>query len=119
MGPTLGMTMRLRARHYATGQPVEVVADGGRITSVGPPSDGRIDLSADWVAPSFFDLQVNGAHGVSFNSERLSADEVRRVAGIVRSHGAGGFCPTLITADAAALAHGFATLARACDDDAA
>src|SRR5205823_6564958 len=51
------------------------------------------------------------------NSDRLTADEVRRVADVCRAHGAGAFCPTLITAGADALAHGFATLARACDAD--
>jgi N-acetylglucosamine-6-phosphate deacetylase len=109
--------MRIHAKHYATGEPVEVVIDHGRIASLGPPTDGPADLSAGWVAPSFFDLQVNGSHGVSFNSEHLTADEVRRVADVCRARGAGGFCPTLITASANALAHGFATLARLCDAD--
>jgi len=109
--------MRIHARHYATAQPVEVVIDQGRIASVGPPTDSAADLIADWVAPSFFDIQVNGCHGISFNSESLTADEVRRVADVCRAHGTGAFCPTLITAGAAALAHGFATLARACGAD--
>jgi N-acetylglucosamine-6-phosphate deacetylase len=109
--------MRARATHYATGQPVEIAIDRGRIASVTPPTSAPADLAADWVAPSFFDIQVNGSHGVSFNSEHLTADEVRRVADVCRTHGTGGFCPTLITAGANALAHGFATLARACDAD--
>ena len=109
--------MRLHARHYATGEPTEVVIDCGHITAVGPPSAAPPDLIAGWVGPSFFDAQVNGSHGVSFNSERLTADDVRRVAAVCRAHGAGGFCPTLITASADALAHGFATLARLCDAD--
>jgi N-acetylglucosamine-6-phosphate deacetylase len=109
--------MRIRANHYATGQPVEITIDRGRIASVSDPTDTPADLTAGWVAPSFFDIQVNGCHGVSFNSERLTADEVRRVADVCRAHGAGAFCPTLITAAAGALAHGFATLARACDAD--
>src|SRR5581483_10810585 len=109
--------MRVRARHWETSEPVELTIDRGRITSVSPPTAGPADVTADWVAPSFFDIQVNGCHGVSFNSDRLTADEVRRVAAVCRAHGAGGFCPTLITAGAGALAHGFATLARACDAD--
>src|SRR5947209_15691387 len=95
---------------------MEITVDAGRIASVGGVT-GKTNLTADWVAPSFFDIQVNGCHGVSFNSDRLTADEVRRVADVCRTHGAGGFCPTLITASADALAHGFATLARACDAD--
>src|SRR5438477_8601817 len=103
--------MLLHARHYATGQPLAITIDGGRITAVGPPTAALPDRTADWVAPSFFDLQVNGCHGVSFNAETLTADDVRRVAGVVRAHGAGGFCPTLITNSFEAIAHGFRTLA--------
>src|SRR6059058_330649 len=105
--------MRIRANHYATGRPVEITLDNDRIASVTDPTDNPADLTAGWVAPSFFDIQVNGCDGISFNSERLTAAEVRRVAGVCRTHGAGAFCPTLITAGADALAHGFATLAHA------
>ncbi|HEY1379782.1 MAG TPA: N-acetylglucosamine-6-phosphate deacetylase, partial [Gemmataceae bacterium] len=87
------------------------------IAAVTDPAAAPADHAADWVAPSFFDIQVNGAHGISFNSDRLTADEVRRVADTCRGHGTGGFCPTLITADTDALAHGFATLARLCESD--
>ncbi len=109
--------MRLRARHHATGRPVEVTIAGGRITTISEPTAAPIDHTADWVAPSFFDIQVNGAHGISFNSDRLTADEVRGVADTCRGHGTGGFCPTLITAGSDALTHGFATFARLCDND--
>src|SRR5437867_7241832 len=110
--------MLLRARHYATQHPVEIAIDHGRISSVGPPSAAQADVTADWVAPSWFDIQVNGCHGISFNSETLTAPEICRVADVCRAHGTGGFCPTVITGSAAAIAHGFATLARACDGDA-
>jgi N-acetylglucosamine-6-phosphate deacetylase len=109
--------MRIHARHYATGRPIELAIASGRIVAVTDPTSRPPDLSADWVAPSFFDIQVNGAHGVSFNSDRLTAEEVHRVADTCRAHGVGGFCPTLITASAEALTHGFATLARVCNCD--
>jgi N-acetylglucosamine-6-phosphate deacetylase len=109
--------MRVRARHYITGDPVEIMIDAGRITSVTAPTAVPAKVTADWIAPSFFDIQVNGAHGISFNSDRLTGDEVRRVADTCRAHCTGGFCPTLITASTDALAHGFATLARLCDSD--
>jgi N-acetylglucosamine-6-phosphate deacetylase len=110
--------MLIRARHYATQEPVEIAIEGGRITSVGPPTRASADVTADWVAPSFFDIQVNGCHGISFNAETLTAEEIRRVADVCRAHGTGGFCPTLITGSTAALAHGFSTLSRACEADA-
>ncbi len=101
--------MRFTARHYATGEPVAVAVENGAIAAVAPsadPPDG-------WVAPAFFDPQINGCHGISFNSPALTADGVRHVADVCRAHGIGGFCPTLVTGAFDALRHGFATLAAA------
>ncbi len=106
--------MILHARHYATGSPVAVSVAGGRIEAI-QPSDQR---PTAWVAPSFFDPQINGCGGVGFNSPTLTADGVRLVADECRRHGIGGFCPTLITAGFDALRHGFATLAAAREADA-
>ncbi|MFO0811425.1 MAG: N-acetylglucosamine-6-phosphate deacetylase [Gemmataceae bacterium] len=106
--------MRFQARHYATGEPLAIRIDAGRIVEVGPAT-GEV---SSWVGPSYFDVQVNGSRGISFNAPTLSVDEVRRVADEVQSHSCGGFCPTLVTAGAEALTHGFATLARTCDSDA-
>ncbi|HKI32497.1 MAG TPA: N-acetylglucosamine-6-phosphate deacetylase [Gemmataceae bacterium] len=110
--------MRLRARHYATGQPIDVVTGADRIASLEPPSAAVPDLSAGWVAPALFDLQVNGCDGYSFNSDRLTLDSVRHVVAVCRRHGLGAFCPTLVTNSFEALAHGLATLRHACDADA-
>jgi N-acetylglucosamine-6-phosphate deacetylase len=110
--------MRLRARHYATGQPVDVITAAGSILALEPPAAAAPDLSAEWVAPALFDLQVNGCDGHSFNSERLTIDSVRHVVAVCRRHGLGGLCPTLVTNSFDALAHGLATLHRACESDA-
>jgi N-acetylglucosamine-6-phosphate deacetylase len=110
-------SMRLRAHHYATGQLLDVVTGGGRILALEAPA-GEPDLSAGWVAPALFDLQINGCDGHSFNSERLTADGVRHVVAVCRRHGLGGLCPTLVTNSFEALVHGLDTLRRACDLDA-
>jgi N-acetylglucosamine-6-phosphate deacetylase len=109
--------MRLRAHHYATGQTVDVVCSADRIDAVEAASTGSADFESGWVAPAFFDLQINGALGHSFNSERLTADAVRTVVQTCRHHGIGAFCPTLITGPADALLHGFTTLRRLCESD--
>lgn len=92
--------MTVHARHYATGELLAVES-----TATG----------ADWIAPSFFDLQVNGAGGTSFTSPKLTVEEVAAVADIVRAHGVGGFCPTVITADTSMIMHALQVLAAACD----
>jgi N-acetylglucosamine-6-phosphate deacetylase len=110
--------MRLRARHYATGQLLDVVTGGGRVTAVEPPSAAAPDLSAGWVAPALFDLQINGCDGHGFSSASLDGDGVRHVVAVCRRHGLGGLCPTLVTNSFAALAHGLTALRRACESDA-
>ena len=38
------------------------------IVSIGPRRRAPADREAGWVAPALFDLQINGCHGISFNS---------------------------------------------------
>lgn len=107
--------MRIRARHYATGNPIDVVCAAGTITAIASPGLQPPDCQSDWVAPAFFDLQINGCDGHSFNSERLTADTVGHVVAVCRRHGIAGLCPTLVTNSFAALTHGIATIRGACD----
>jgi N-acetylglucosamine-6-phosphate deacetylase len=109
--------MRLRARHYRTTQLVDVVCGDGVIVAVEPPGGAAPDAAAGWVAPALFDLQINGCLGKAFVSPTLTIDDVRVVVEECRRHGVAGLCPTLITGPFAALAHGFATLRRACESD--
>jgi N-acetylglucosamine-6-phosphate deacetylase len=110
-------SLRVAARHYATGERVDVRCEGERIAHVKAAGEGPFDLQASWVAPALFDLQINGCEGISFNSPRLDQEMVRRVIRVCRRHGIGALCPTLITNSAEALIHGFTTLRSACETD--
>jgi N-acetylglucosamine-6-phosphate deacetylase len=110
-------SLRLRARHYASGERLDIVCEGGRIAAMGAAGDGPVDLEAGWVAPALFDLQINGCDGISFNSPRLTEEEIHRVVRICRRHGISALCPTLITNSREALLHGFTTIRRACEAD--
>jgi N-acetylglucosamine-6-phosphate deacetylase len=107
----------LRARHYRTGQLVDITCAGGIIQTVHPAAGGATDANAEWVAPAFCDIQINGCDCISFNSPELTADQVRHVVQVCRRHGIGQLCPTLVTAPFAALAHGLTTLHEACARD--
>jgi N-acetylglucosamine-6-phosphate deacetylase len=109
--------MRIRARHYATSESVDIVIDGDRIAKVEAPTDCVADHVGGWVAPAFFDVQINGCDGRSFNSPKLTIDDVRHVVGVCRRHGIGSLCPTLITNSPEALLHGFRTVRQACETD--
>jgi len=105
--------MIIHAKHYATGRPIAVTIDNARITTV----EVSTQNPARWVAPAFFDPQINGCLGISFNSPALTADQVRTVANTCRAHGIGAFLPTLITNSFNAIQHGFSTLEQARASD--
>lgn len=108
--------MRIRARHYATGEKIDLHCTN-QIQSITAAAETPVDLEAEWVAPALFDLQINGCDGKSFNSEHLTIDNIRHVVSVCRRHGIGEFCPTLVTNSFAALRHGFQTLRQACEQD--
>jgi N-acetylglucosamine-6-phosphate deacetylase len=106
--------MILHARHFATGNPVRVTVENGTITAVDPSGESP----TTWVSPAFFDPQINGCLGISFNSAALTAEQIRVVVTECREHGIGAFLPTLVTNGFEAIRHGFATLAAAIASDA-
>ncbi|HMF12461.1 MAG TPA: N-acetylglucosamine-6-phosphate deacetylase, partial [Gemmataceae bacterium] len=109
--------MRIRARHYATGDHLDLTCEEGVIQSVGPSSPCVADLKADWMAPAFFDLQINGCHGKAFSSPGLTVEDVQCVVDVCRRHGIVELLPTLVTNSHAVLVRGLATLRQARDQE--
>ena len=108
--------MRIVARDYRDSRWLDLEIRDGLIESAqsidGP---GILDPDDDWVAPAFWDIQINGRWGHSFSSPDLT---VEQVATIVRAQGPLGtarLCPTLITAPVEHLFHGVRTIAAACE----
>lgn len=110
------MSETLRGRHYATGDAIEVECADGIIQSMKllPSTEAT---PTQWIAPAFFDLQINGCSGIGFHSQDLNEAGIRQVIETCRSHGIAGFCPTLVTNSFEALHRGFSTLAKACAND--
>src|SRR5262245_9718943 len=109
--------MLIRARHYATGQRVDVGYERGTIAGVGPAGANRPDREANWIAPALFDLQINGCRGIAFSSSTLTVEEDREVVDDCRRRGIAGLLPTLVTNSFEALTPGFATRRRAVETD--
>ncbi len=109
--------MRIRARHYATAELIDVVHEGGLIKAVETPGLEKPDRQAGWIAPALFDLQINGGNGRAFNSARLTCADIYHVVEVCRRHGIAAFCPTLVTAAHDDLMHGLTTLGEACAED--
>ena len=86
----------LCARHYATGQPVRVIWQNGRINSVlGANQSTPSDL---WIAPALVDLQVNGFGGIDFQQDNAPLGDLVTASRRLHAAGCGRYLLTLITA---------------------
>jgi N-acetylglucosamine-6-phosphate deacetylase len=104
------------ARHFETGQWVCVSVDGSTIAACDPCEGPETVAEADeWIAPAFWDIQVNGRWGISFSDPGLTVDQVAEIVRAQAALGTARLCPTLITAGRAALRHGVRTIADACE----
>jgi N-acetylglucosamine-6-phosphate deacetylase len=108
--------MIVTARHYLNASWVELSIRGDRISAL-QPVDGPVPIGPedDWVAPTFWDIQINGRRGYSFSSPDLTVEQVSEIVRAQASLGTARLCPTLITAPAASMQHGVRTIAAACE----
>ncbi len=108
----------LQARHFATGEWARVAVKDRKIESI-TPADGPKNAEPDdpWVAPAFWDLQLNGRWGVSFSDPELRAEQVAEIVRAQASLGTARLCPTLITAPFESFRHGLEAISWACSAD--
>ncbi len=72
--------MFITARHYLDSRWFELAIRGDRIAEA-RPVEGPMAIRPDddWVAPAFWDIQINGRWGHSFSSPDLSVDQVAEI----------------------------------------
>ena len=68
------------AKHFSTGKPVRIRWKSGKFTSIEEISSAPENL---WVAPTLFDVQVNGYGGIDFQQDDVTADELLSAATVV------------------------------------
>ena len=108
----------LLARHFVTDEWVRVTIQGRTIAAVSP-ADGAFFRSSDdeWVAPAFWDIQLNGRWGVSFSDAELRAEQMAEIVRAQAALGTARLCPTLITAPFESFRHGLEAISWACGED--
>jgi N-acetylglucosamine-6-phosphate deacetylase len=106
--------MQLSVRRYDTGESLLLTATNGRVQNLDPIPASE---SLPWLAPSFFDPQINGCLGRGFVSPEITADDVRLIADKCEQHGLGRFFPTFITSSDETFRNGFARVASILDAD--
>ncbi len=110
--------MRLVARDYISSSWIELELRGELIEAIRPGEGPDQAAPADlWVAPAFWDIQLNGHGGHSFSSPELTVEQAQEIVRHQGRLGTATLCPTLITAPVSHMLHGLRTLAAACDSD--
>ena len=113
------MSFKVRGKVIGSGELAEVEIEKGLIQTVRTSfaGSGRITGSGDlWLAPAFFDIQVNGFAGIDLNSGRITTEDLERVTMKLREKGVVLFCPTVITNSFEHMASCFRAIAQACRD---
>jgi N-acetylglucosamine-6-phosphate deacetylase len=93
----------------------DVILRGGTVEAVRRPGTAKPDIgSVDTViAPTLFDIQVNGFAGVSLQGSGVGPEDVLAVTEKLAALGVSHWIPTLITASQKDLEHGCRVLAEA------
>lgn len=84
----------IKAHHYSSGKPIRVCWKSGIVTNIEEIPSAPENI---WIAPTLFDVQVNGYGGIDFQQENVSADDLLAAARQLRRDGCAQFFLTLIT----------------------
>jgi N-acetylglucosamine-6-phosphate deacetylase len=106
--------MQFTARRFDRALPVRISLAAGRIAAVDPQPESASPTDL-YVAPAFFDLQINGHGGVWFGDPGLTVEEVLTVLAAHWPHGIARLCPTLITNSFEGIRDGLSAISRACE----
>ena len=104
--------------HYKTGKPVLVIVEGGKIKEVKSIKKLSGTGKNVFVAPGFFDNQVNGFAGVSFafGESDLTVDGIKKATSELWKQGVTTYLPTLTTNSQEILVKNFELLAKSMDN---
>jgi N-acetylglucosamine-6-phosphate deacetylase len=107
--------LTLMARSYENGEPLKITVSGDRIRSVEPAWPTGSVTDWPYVAPSLFDLQINGYGGTWFSNDALTRDDVLQALKPHYQYGTTRICPTLITNSYEGFATGLSAIRAACE----
>jgi N-acetylglucosamine-6-phosphate deacetylase len=105
--------------HYATGKPVQIKIENGKIAGIKSIRKIKDDHSKTYISPGFFDNQVNGFAGVSFafGESDLTTEGIEKATSELWKKGVTTYLPTLTTNSQEVLVRNFAILAKSMNDE--
>jgi N-acetylglucosamine-6-phosphate deacetylase len=105
--------------HYATGKPVQIKIENGKIAEIKSIQKLKDENSKIYIAPGFFDNQVNGFAGVSFafGESDLTKEGIEKATTELWKKGVTTYLPTLTTNSQEVLVRNFAILGSSINDE--
>ena len=103
---------------YSTGESVSVEVQDGIIREVRvTTSPVQKKEDALYLAPAFFDNQINGYIGTEFSDPQLTTEVMLKIVKALQRVGVVSFLPTVITASHTSLLRSFRNLSAALEHD--
>jgi len=96
----------------------DLVIKNGKVIRIARAGRQRADLGspAAIIAPTLFDIQVNGACGINLQGSEVQPEDIERINEYLASQGVSHWIPTLITGPGEAMEHGCRVVAKALRD---
>ena len=109
--------MQFKAKRYDNGEAVQIEIQGEHIERIASLKTTGTPTDLPFVAPGFFDHQINGYGGTWFSGEELTPDTILTALEAHYQYGITRMFPTLTTSSFESLAGGFQALRQACEQE--
>jgi N-acetylglucosamine-6-phosphate deacetylase len=106
--------LEITGRLVESAKVATLVIDGQTIRSMAYVDAGTPVDEDNWIAPAFFDVQVNGFAGIDFNTPGLSAEQIAHAIAKLQETGVAAFCPTVVTESIERMCACLSDLDRGC-----
>ena len=106
---------RIRGVVLGESKPSDVIIRDGKVHSIARAGRGKCDAGSatSIIAPTLFDIQVNGYGGVDLQGREVLPEDVAKVDAKLQRIGVSHWIPTFITSSFENIEHGCATVAAA------
>lgn len=109
---------RIRGVVLGESKPSDILIRDGKISSITSAGRGKCDAGSatSIIAPTLFDIQVNGYGGIDLQGREVLPEDVAKVDAKLQRIGVSHWIPTFITSSFENTEHGCATVAAALKD---
>lgn len=110
--------IRIRSQIAGRDGVADIVLENGTVRAIEPARRATPDFGGDdtIIAPTLFDIQVNGAGGIDLQGPDVQAGDYRKLTDYLARRGVSHWIPTLVTAALDEMEHGCRTFLEALTD---